>query len=348
MESYEVIISVIEDNNCPVYEHGDEFKLSGRLLTLPPDKAACIIFVLDITESYLNSEAPEKCHIQSSTGYFNCTGPESGCTGSIRLKYETVSPDDIKKDDENSLSIVRLLSNFSIFKNLKENKIKELVSFLKIKQFDKGGSIINKGDPGVKLYIIMSGKVEVLGDDGVSIAFLKKGDVFGEMSLLSGDPVAATIKVVEPATVLYIDGRDFRKVLQKFPSLQMYFARLLAKRLAVTNAMRTDELTSAMTGKLSEIPPTELFQTLNQNQKTGVLRLRLPGGDAEISFREGDIIRARYGEKEDQEAFFALLKEKAGRFKFTPGLSSEEMISSDIGDFMWLLMEGLNKLDEHQ
>jgi len=346
MESYEVIITVIEDNNCPVYDQGDEFKLSGRLLLLPHEKAACIIFVLDITESYLNSEGPEKYHINSPTGYFTCTGPETGCTGSIRLKYETISPDDVRKNNEESSTIVRLLSNFSIFKDLKENKIKELVSFLKIRQFDKGGIIINKGDPGVKLYIIMSGKVEVLGDDGVSIAFLKKGDVFGEMSLLSGDPVAATIKVVEPATVLYIDGRDFRKVLQKFPSLQMYFARLLAKRLALTNSLRADDLTSAMTGKLSEIAPTELFQTLHQNQKTGMLRLHLSGGEAEILFREGNIIHAGYGEKEDRDAFFELLKEKKGRFKFTPGLSPEKMKYPEIGDFMWLLMEGLNRIDE--
>ncbi len=167
------------------------------------------------------------------------------------------------------------------------------------------------------------------------------------MSLLSGDPVGATIKVVDDAKVLYINGKDFRKILNRFPSLQMYFARLLARRLAQTNIVRSEEYASGMVGRLSEMPPTELFQTLNQNQKTGVLTLQhMSKGPATVSFREGGLIRAKYGEKEGQEAFFEILKEGDGRFKFVPDLPSEDMEAPELADFMWLLMEGLNKIDE--
>jgi len=185
-----------------------------------------------------------------------------------------------------------------------------------------------------------------MGGDEIVIASLGKGEVFGEMSLLSGETVGASIRVVEPVWILFINGRDFRKVLMKFPSLQMYFARLLARRLAQTNVARTEDFALAMSGKLSEIPPAELLQTLNQNQKTGVLNFELSKGPAFVSFREGQLIGVRYSEYKGIEAFFKILKEKDGRFKFKPGLTPEEMNTPELGDFMWLLMEGLNRIDE--
>jgi len=126
----------------------------------------------------------------------------------------------------------------------------------------------------------------------------------------------------------------------------MYFARLLAQRLAKTNVERLEEFASGMTGKLAENPPSELFQTLNLNHKTGLLTLTLSRGTAELSFREGALIRADYDEREGKDAFFEVLREKEGRFKFTPGLSPQEMKAPEMGDFMWLLMEGVRRIDE--
>lgn len=250
------------------------------------------------------------------------------------------------KNDHDIETIASLLSDFSFFQSLEQSDIKELVSYLKLRKFLNGECIIKKGEPGTRLFIILFGKVEVVGDDGLSIAFLGRGEVFGEMSLLSGDPVGATIKVVDPTTLLYIHGKDFRNVLTQFPSLQMYFARLLARRLAKTNVSRAEELSSGMVGKLSEMPPSELFQALNANQKTGVLTLNLPKGNSSLFFRDGQLVKADYNNKENKEAFYEVLKQREGRFKFTPDLPPELAEAEQIGDFMWLLMEGIRRMDE--
>jgi CRP/FNR family transcriptional regulator, cyclic AMP receptor protein len=170
--------------------------------------------------------------------------------------------------------------------------------------------------------------------------------VFGEMSLISGEPVGATIKVLEPTTVLYIRGQDFLKVLNRFPSLQMYFARLLSRRLTQSNILISKEFSSGMTGTLSQMPPVELFQTLNYNQKTGILKMNLPEGPASFAFRGGSIIKAEYGSDTGKSAFFSILGEKEGRFHFVPGLPDQDMALPELGMFMELLMEGLRKLDE--
>lgn len=350
MNNPEAIFKIIKNSNCPLYELDDEFRLKGLALSVEENKPTCITLAADMKEVLALCKTIEASGINNNKdATFDC----SGCTGRIRLLYEKLGdkvcfPKAAKKQHDDDIgATANLLSNFSMFQALDKSSIKDIVSSLKLKKFPPGHTIIKKGDPGINLFIIVSGKVEILGDDELTITFLEKGEVFGEMSLLSGEPVGATVKVVEITKVLFISGKDFRKILNRFPSLQMYFARLLARRLTQTNIVRSEEFASGMVGKLSEMPPTELFQTLHQNQKTGILSLvQLSKGSAELTFRDGELIRARYSENSGQQAFFELLKEKEGRFKFIPGLSAQQAEGSPIADFMWLLMEGLNKIDE--
>ncbi|OQY59445.1 MAG: hypothetical protein B6245_06520 [Desulfobacteraceae bacterium 4572_88] len=357
----EISFKVVEDHSCPLYRVGDEFKLSGDILVLPHDKTTCLILTSDIAKTSKQQDFEDFCKNDRNYGYsFDC----SGCTGLVTLtayikkekrimadkpvKLTAHRPGTVVKSDTDIETIASLLTDFSFFQTLDENEIRELVSLLELRKFVKGDCIIRKGDPGTNLFIIIFGKVEVLGDDGISIAFLGKGEVFGEMSLLSGDPVGATIKIVDPTTILYINGKDFRKVLKRFPDLQMYFARLLAQRLAKTNVVRSEEIASGMIGQLSEMPPSELFQTLNTNQKTGVLNLSLPKGSADLFFRDGCLIGVKYNEEESEEAFYEILKETEGRFRFVPGLPPDKVDAEELGDFMWLLMEGIRRMDEEK
>jgi hypothetical protein len=254
--------------------------------------------------------------------------------------------EDIKKHSTDVNTIASLLANFSIFQTLNEANLKNLVDILRLKKFNPNEYIIRKGDPGKNLYIILSGVVDVVDEDGNSITKLRNGEVFGEMSLISGDPVGATIRVMESTTVLYIKGQDFLKVLNRFPSLQMYFARLLSRRLAKSNIMISKEFSAGMNGTLDQMTPVELFQTLNYNQKSGILRLNLPKGPASVAFRNGNIIKAEYGRQKGKPAFFNIIGEKKGRFHFVPSLNEMEMELPELGMFMELVMEGLRKLDE--
>jgi hypothetical protein len=102
-----------------------------------------------------------------------------------------------------------------------------------------------------------------------------------------------------------------------------------------------------MIGKLEEIPPEALFQTLNVNNKTGILTItQLPRGTARFSMRQGALIKASYGGGKGEDAFYEVLREKQGRFKFTPGLPPEDFDVPEIGYFMKLLMQGLQRMDE--
>jgi CRP/FNR family transcriptional regulator, cyclic AMP receptor protein len=344
MSLLEVEFTVVEENACPLYEKGDVFRLSGNALFINSRTPMCMILASDII-SICGSIEDARDDIPTKDR-FNC----GGCTGAVKVEYEKekeyVFLDTDEKPEGSKDNIATMLSRFSFFKTLGTDQIKDLISFIRLKQYQKGEDIIRKGDPGRNLFIILSGMVEVLGESGINIAFLGKGEIFGEMSLLSGDPVGATIKAVESTRVIYMNSVDFRKVLNKYPPLQMYFARLLTQRLQKTNIVRAEDFQSGMSGTLAEMPPSELFQTFNMNQKTGVLNINLPNGRAAIYFNEGKLVHAKYGDLEDKEAFWEILKATEGHFKFTPGLPPEEKNSDEIGQFMWLLMEGLNRIDE--
>lgn len=339
LNSLNTIITISETDACPLYQTEDYFSLTGHAIFPPQGKPVCLILSGDIRKILSGKTDME----QGKSISLLC----SGCSGTATLTCRFGPPQkELPGQDRQVDNIAKILSNFSMFQSIGQHQIAKLVKFLKLAQFSKGDFIIKKGDPGKNLYIILSGTIEVLGDNNARIAVLKKGEVFGEMSLLSGDPVGANIKVVEPAKVLYFQSHDFRKVLHQFPTMQLYLARLLSKRLAQKNIEKLTGDTAGISGTLSETPPPEICQTINMNQKTGLLTLHLPGGDAAIAFRDGDIIKAEYGIWTGKEAFFEILKDTEGRFSFHPGLSPEEMQMRELGHFMCLLMEGVSRVDE--
>jgi len=185
-----------------------------------------------------------------------------------------------------------------------------------------------------------------LDDRGVCLSRLSKGDVFGEMSLISGDPVGATIKVVEPATILAIAGSNFKEILKKFPSVQMYLTRILTKRLAESNVHRAEEITSGMSGDLSQMSAWELLQALNLSQKTGILILTLPNGSAQLLLNRGNLIRADYCNQTGKEAVYKILKERQGRFKFSSSLPEDQLDAPKIGSLMEILLDASRVIDE--
>lgn len=353
-----VSFRICETRHCPLYRYGDIFSVSGIAIGMqsendhsfintsvvhaPADREHCKILCGDLTKIIIEYERADQIP--------DCMISCSGCTGSIRLEhFQGIKADPDEPDSEKNKisSIVHLLNNFSFFRNIDPNNLSAVVKYLNLQKYKKDEIILRKGDPGGNFYIVFSGQVEILNDAGLPITSLKKGEVFGEMSLICEENVGATVQAGKDCEVLFINHKNFKKILQKYPTLQLYFTRLLAKRLSDSNRVRSDDYASAMIGKLEEIPAEALFQTLNMNNKTGILTItQLPQGTARFSLRQGALIKASYAGIRGEGAFYEVLREKSGRFKFTPGLPPEDFDVPEIGYFMKLLMEGIQRMDE--
>lgn len=354
-----VVFRIVENRSCPLYQYGDSFNLTGiaipiankaentfittAIVNYPDDKKVCKILNGDLAKIIIQFERGDKIPI--------CMISCSGCTGSIKLEHShddelQVTGSDQQLSNEVG-SMVHMLSDFAFFKHIDEKNFDTVIRFFQLVKFGKGDLVLRKGDPGGHFYIVVAGTVNVLNDAGIVISTLGKGDVFGEMSLICNDTVNATIQVLEPASLLYIDQNNFRKILDRYPSIQLFFSRLMAERLKASNQIRAEDLSSGMIGNLAEIPPEALFQTLNANTKTGILTItELSKGTARFSFRQGALIKAKYDKFDGDSAFYQVLKESTGRFRFTPGIPPEDFEVPEIGFFMKLLMEGMRQLDE--
>jgi len=349
MDFKESSFIIIKNHNCPLYENGDVFKVVGRSISLM-GKPTCLTLMGDVTSALVDCQDRAKKNNSENTEHvFNCSGYQTGCPGTIRLRYQskTQSVNAAVPQVDNELSAISGdLNNFSIFKTLKDHEVKEILSYFKIQEFKKGQILLRKGDRGDKLFIILDGKVDIIGDYGVTITSLGRGEIFGEMSLLTGNPVSTKVQVVEDTRTIYMSGNYFRMILNRFSPLQMYFTRLLARRLAKSNIERSKVVSFGMSGNLSEITITELLQALNMTQKTGILTLSSPKGDSRISVKDGNIVHAEFKEMTGEAAFFEIVKQKRGNFNFKPGLPPNEMNAERIADFMYLIMEAMNRFDE--
>ena len=347
MKSFTAVFEIIEDNNCPLYEVGECFKLTDRAFSCPENKEVCLILVREMTELlFVLMGDHDSSDDSNEQKVFSC----SGCTGLIKFKL-IADADKVKTEKEEiplnskEQKLLGKLIDCPLFRTVPPEYLREMLGCFRAQHISKGRSLVRKGEPNEDLFVILSGEFSV--EDGpIYITTLGPGEICGEMGYFAGNVAGASVTALTEGSVVAIAGEFFGEIIGKSPSAQLFMARLLAERLARANTARAGDFDSCMQGKLKEMAPAELFQILHMHQKTGVLSLKFSSRDAQVSFREGCIINAVYGELENQEAIFEILSEKEGVYSFKIGLSPNQMKAAEIGDFMMLLMEGVKRVDE--
>jgi NADH dehydrogenase len=101
--------------------------------------------------------------------------------------------------------------------------------------FEPGQEVFHQGDVGDRIYIILSGKVDVVRDEH-RIATLGRGEFFGETALLQRTCRNATIRCLEPLDVLALPKREFGVLSANLPELRRSFETKSQERTPVTAA----------------------------------------------------------------------------------------------------------------
>jgi CRP-like cAMP-binding protein len=355
MEYKNAIFIVTEERACPIYNVGEEFKVENMALTVPEAKPVCLLMVRELMKAVSERQNLERLTPQ---GLKKVKIECGGCSGLIRFEfkkekgYATLQMKLLAAAEQRARmrhldKFYDTLRQLDIFEPLDEDSLRDLTGQLELKEFAPNKVVLKKGDPGTSLYIVLDGKVAVIGDDGQTLSEMTVGDIFGEMSLLSGEPVTTTIHSRERTRLAALSSKDFKHTLNKYPVLQVFFYRMLVER-AQANTMRAGTISSGMTGRLAEINAVELFQLINASQKTGRVQLVFADGQAEVAFHEGELVKTAYKNLAGKEAFFSILARNEGNFTYTSGLSAEEKELPVIGGFMGLIMEGMRRMDEGQ
>ena len=106
-----------------------------------------------------------------------------------------------------------------------------------VRQFPKNAVLINEGEHGDSLFIVLSGKVKVYASNEagkeVVIDFHGPGEYVGEMSL-DGSPRSASIMTVEPTTCAVVGRAHFREFILAHPDFALHLIEMLIRRVRHT------------------------------------------------------------------------------------------------------------------
>ncbi|MBI5568862.1 MAG: cyclic nucleotide-binding domain-containing protein [Desulfomonile tiedjei] len=106
------------------------------------------------------------------------------------------------------------------------------------KIYSEGEIIVRQGDVGDCMFVIQSGKVEVIKEEGgkeVKLAELAEGDFFGEMALFEKDVRSATVRPLGEVRVLTVDKKMFLRKIHDDPSLAFRIMKKMSSRIRELN-----------------------------------------------------------------------------------------------------------------
>ena len=138
---------------------------------------------------------------------------------------------------EEETATCKLLKRVPIFQDLSGRELRQIEQMLYgPRDWRSREAIINQGDPGMGMYIVVSGQVRVaqMGDDGVEqqLATLTPGDFFGEQALVDGAPRSASACAVLPCSLLFFCRPDLLELLENNTPLALKIIQGLAQEIS--------------------------------------------------------------------------------------------------------------------
>lgn len=102
------------------------------------------------------------------------------------------------------------------------------------KSYKTGDIIFKQGDPGLMMYVVKEGTVE-LRAEGVLLEIVEPGHIFGEMALIEGSTRSATAVAASDCKVVPLDQDKFMFMVQQTPYFAIEVLKIMARRLRTAN-----------------------------------------------------------------------------------------------------------------
>jgi CRP-like cAMP-binding protein len=134
---------------------------------------------------------------------------------------------------------LEFLRDIPIFAGLKPDALRDLAGHITEASFPAGALVFQEGEPGSELFVIHTGRVEVIKHLGVSrettLAKLKPGDFFGEMAVIERVARSASVRAAKRTLLLSIRATQLHQLFVNRPDqyaiLILNISRDLSRRL---------------------------------------------------------------------------------------------------------------------
>ena len=131
-------------------------------------------------------------------------------------------------------SDLEFLMQTGIFESIPSHALLHLINCLRRRAYHQGAHIYTQGEPGKSLFIIQDGicAIKVHKENQThQVSRLKKGDVFGELGVLTGEERSEFAVAETDMRVWKLRQEDFDQVALKYPDLRIFLTELVTWRL---------------------------------------------------------------------------------------------------------------------
>ena len=143
-------------------------------------------------------------------------------------------------DQGRSHDELAFLRGIDLFLTLEPDEMITLRQGVFVRQVEAGEAIIRQGDFGDSLFVVKSGRLlatmQLPGGSEIEVGKLEPGQVFGEMSMMTGSPRSATVKSGENCIVVEINKSAMDLLLSKDAGLAERISLLINDRTTANEA----------------------------------------------------------------------------------------------------------------
>lgn len=136
---------------------------------------------------------------------------------------------------------VAALAASDMFGGLENSALEALAERGRTRSMARGEVLFSTGDESQSLYAVLSGRVLLsrITSEGkeIALAAMETGGVFGELSLIDGEPRSADATVAEKGTLFVLDRGAFHSALKAEPAIALNMLKVLSQRLRATNRL---------------------------------------------------------------------------------------------------------------
>ncbi|MDR7549459.1 MAG: cyclic nucleotide-binding domain-containing protein [Armatimonadota bacterium] len=134
--------------------------------------------------------------------------------------------------------IVEIMAGLALFADLTRPQLQAVAHTFEEEWFEEGQRILRQGFSGSNFYVILDGEAAVR-IDGETRATLGRGDFFGEVSVLLGEPPTADVVALRPLRCIALAGPEIEHFLVSYPRVMFRMLQAQARRLRNANRWRS-------------------------------------------------------------------------------------------------------------
>lgn len=126
------------------------------------------------------------------------------------------------------------LKSCELFKDLSDLELNELYSSMTGVKIQTNEVLMTQGEISDCMYVLLSGRLIVIGTEGNVIAQIGRGETVGEMGIITNDPRSVTVVAMRESFLLKLDQAHFNALWNKHPSLLFEITKIITQRLRRT------------------------------------------------------------------------------------------------------------------